>query len=145
MYFAIILLPFLGAAFAGLRGRTIGTTGAQIVTTGCIFLTAILSLVAFYEVGLSGSPVSVDLGTWLDAEPLHVSWAFLFDDLTVSILLAVLIVSALVHLYSASYMADDPHGQRFFAYLSFFTASMVVLVTGDSYLVIFLGCFPAQI
>ena len=102
-------------------------------------------MVAFYEVGLSGSPVSVELSSWLDAEPLHVSWSFLFDDLTVSILLAVLVVSALVHLYSASYMSDDPHGQRFFAYLSFFTASMVVLVTGDSYLVIFLGSFPAQI
>ena len=139
MYLAILLLPFLGAAFAGLRGRAIGTTGAQIVTTGCITLTAVLAMVAFYEVGLSGSPVSVELSSWLDAEPLHVSWAFLFDDLTVSMLLAVLIVSALVHLYSASYMADDPHGQRFFAYLSFFTASMVVLVTGDSYLVIFLG------
>ena len=84
MYLAIILLPFLGAAFAGLRGRAIGTTGAQIVTTGCITLTAILAMVAFYEVGLSGSPVSVELSSWLDAEPLHVSWAFLFDDLTVS-------------------------------------------------------------
>ncbi len=86
MYLAIILLPFLGAAFAGLRGRAIGTTGAQIVTTGCISLTAVLAMVAFYEVSLSGSPVSVELGTWLDAEPLHVSWAFLFDGLTVSIL-----------------------------------------------------------
>ena len=139
MYLTILLLPFLGAAFAGLRGRAIGTTGAQIVTTGCISLTAVLAMVAFYEVGLSGSPVSVELSTWLDAEPLHVTWAFLFDDLTVSILLPVLVVSALVHLYSISYMSDDPHGQRFFAYLSFFTASMVVLVTGDNYLVIFLG------
>jgi len=86
VYLAIILLPFLGAAFAGLRGRAIGTTGAQIVTTGCIFLGAVLSMVAFYEVALGGSPVSVDLGTWLDAEPLYVSWAFQFDDLTVSIL-----------------------------------------------------------
>ena len=84
MYLAILLLPFLGAAFAGLRGRAIGTTGAQNVTTGCIFLTAVLAMVAFYEVGLSGSSVSVELSTWLDAEPLHVSWAFLFDDLTVS-------------------------------------------------------------
>lgn len=84
MYLAIILLPFLSAIFAGLRGRAIGTTGAQIVTTGGISIAAILSVIAFYEVGLNGSPVSVNLGTWLDAEPLYVSWAFLFDDLTVS-------------------------------------------------------------
>ena len=139
MYLTILLLPFLGAAFAGLRGRAIGTTGAQIVTTGCIFISAVLAIFAFYEVGLSGSPVSIELNTWLDSEPLYVSWAFLFDDLTISILLAVLVVSSLVHLYSISYIRDDPHGQRFFAYLSFFTASIVVLVTGDNYIVIFLG------
>lgn len=139
MFLAIILLPFFGAAIAGLFGRVIGTTGAQIITTGCIFLTSILAGLAFYEIGLSNSPVSVDLCTWLDAEPLFVSWAFIFDDLTVSILMPVLIVSTIVHFYSISYINDDPHNQRFFASLSFFTASMVVLVTGDSYVVLFLG------
>ncbi len=54
------------------------------MTTGCISITGVLAMVAFYEVGLSGSPVSVELGTWLDAEPLYVSWTFLFDDLTVA-------------------------------------------------------------
>jgi NADH-ubiquinone oxidoreductase chain 5 len=139
MYLSIILLPFLGSAFAGLRGRALGTTGSQIVTTTCIFLTTIMAIVAFYEVGLSGSPVSVNIGTWLDSEPLIVNWAFLFDDLTVSMLLPVLVVSSLVHLYSINYIADDPHNQRFFSYLSFFTASIVILVTGDSYAVLFLG------
>ena len=139
MYLTILLLPFLGSLYGGLRGRAIGTIGSQIVTTGCIFITTILSFVAFYEVGLSGTPVVINIGTWIESEPLYVNWAFLFDDLTVSILMPVLIVSSLVHLYSMSYMADDPHNQRFFSYLSFFTASMVVLVTGDSYLVLFLG------
>ena len=139
MYLAIIFLPFFGAAFAGLRGRTIGTTGAQLITTGCISITAILSLVAFYEVGLSSSSVSIELGTWLDSEPLLISWSFLFDALTVSILLPVLVVSSLVHIYSMSYISNDPHNPRFFSYLSFFTASMIVLVTGDNYLVLFLG------
>ena len=84
MYLSILLLPFRGSIFAGLRGRAIGTTGAQIVTTGCISITCVLSLIAFYEVSLSGSPVSVQLSTWLDVEPLYVTWSFLFDDLTVS-------------------------------------------------------------
>lgn len=139
MYLSIVLLPFLGSAFAGLRGRAIGTTGAYLVTTGCIAITALLAIVAFYEVALSGSPVSVNICTWIDSEPLHVSWALVFDDLTVSMLIPVLVVSALVHAYSASYMANDPHGQRFAALLSLFTASMVLLVTGDSYLTMFVG------
>lgn len=63
MYLTIVLLPFLGAIFAGVRGRAIGTTGAQIITTGCIFITRILSFIAFYEVAFCGSPVSVNVCT----------------------------------------------------------------------------------
>lgn len=139
MYFAIIALPVLGSAFAGLRGRAIGVTGAHLVTTGCLFASTALALVAFYEVALCRSPVSIDLGAWIDSEPLVVRWAFLFDDLTVGMLLPVLVVSSMVHLFSMSYMADDPHGQRFFSYLSMFTAFMLVLVAGDSYLTLFIG------
>lgn len=54
-------------------------------------------------------------------------------------LLAVLIVSSLVHIFSVDYMSQDPHNQRFFAYLSMFTFFMLVLVTGDNYLVMFVG------
>lgn len=54
-------------------------------------------------------------------------------------LLPVLCVSSAVHVYTQSYIADDPHTPRFFSYLSLFTGSMVVLVTGDSYLVMFVG------
>ncbi|BEJ18309.1 NADH dehydrogenase subunit 5 (mitochondrion) [Cutaneotrichosporon spelunceum] len=100
---------------------------------------ALLSLVAFYEVGLCGSPVSIVLFSWIDSEFLLVNWGFLFDSLTVSMLLPVLVVSSLVHLYSVSYMAEDPHNQRFFSYLSMFTFFMLVLVAGDNYLILFVG------
>lgn len=141
MYLAIIALPFLGALIVGLRGRALGSTGSQLLTTLCVIASAVLSVVAFYEVALCRSPVSIQLAPWIDCEPMVVYWGFLFDDLTVSMLLPVLVVSSMVHLYSMSYMADDPHTQRFFAYLSMFTAFMVVLVTGDSYLTMFVGSF----
>jgi NADH-ubiquinone oxidoreductase chain 5 len=70
---------------------------------------------------------------------LSVSWGFLFDSLTVSMLIPVLFVSTLVHIYSTNYMSEDPHNQRFFSYLSLFTFFMIVLVTGDNYLILFLG------
>jgi NADH-ubiquinone oxidoreductase chain 5 len=57
-------------------------------------------------------------------------------------LLAVVTVSALVHIFSVSYMSEDPHNQRFFSYLSMFTFFMLVLVAGDNYLIMFLGSQP---
>jgi NADH-ubiquinone oxidoreductase chain 5 len=139
MYLSILALPFFGSAVAGLLGRKIGVTGAHIITTGSLMITTVLALVAFYEVGLCGSPVSVELFSWIDSEFMYVSWGFLFDSLTVSMLLPVLVVSSLVHLYSVSYMAEDPHNQRFFSYLSMFTFFMLVLVAGDNYLIMFVG------
>lgn len=139
MYLSLLLLPILGSAVAGFLGRKIGVTGAHLVTCLCTGLSALLAVVAFYEVGLCGSPVSLELGSWLDSEVLDVSWGFQFDSLTVSMLLPVLVVSTLVHVFSVDYMAADPHNQRFFAYLSMFTFFMLVLVTGSNYLVMFVG------
>jgi hypothetical protein len=139
MYLSILAIPIIGSIIRGLRGRSIGVTGAHIITTGSLMISAILSIVAFYEVGLCGSPVSIELFSWIDSEFMLVSWGFLFDSLTVSMLLPVLIVSSLVHLYSISYMSEDPHNQRFFSYLSIFTFFMLILVRGDNYFVMFVG------
>ncbi|RYE15036.1 MAG: hypothetical protein EOP34_04690 [Rickettsiales bacterium] len=139
MYLAIITLPLLGAISAGLLGRKLGVTGAQVITSGSVITTCFLSLVAFYEVGLKISPVSIKLFSWIDSESLTIDWGFNFDALTVSMLIPVLIVSALVHVYSMGYMSEDPHQQRFFSYLSMFTFFMLILVTGDNYLVMFIG------
>ena len=139
MYLTIVCLPLLGSISAGFLGRKIGVTGAHIITCTLLVSSALLSLVAFYEVALLGSPVSIHLASWIDSESMLVNWGFHFDSLTVSMLLPVLIVSSLVHIFSVDYMAADPHNQRFFAYLSMFTFFMLVLVTGDNYLVMFLG------
>lgn len=139
MYLSILALPMFGSAVGGLLGRKIGVTGAHIITTGCLTASALLAIVAFYEVGLCGSPVSIELFSWIDSEFMLVQWGFLFDSLTVSMLLPVLVVSSLVHLYSISYMAEDPHNQRFFSYLSMFTFFMLILVAGDNYFIMFIG------
>lgn len=139
MYRTLIFLPLFGSIFGGLFGRKVGVTGAQIITTSCVRIRAILSLVAFYEVALCNRPVVIDFGSWIDCGLIDIRWAFRFDSLTVRILLAVLIVSRLVHVFSIDYISADPHNQRFFAYLSIFTFFIVILVTGDNYLVIFVG------
>ena len=83
MYLLIIFLPLLSCFISGFGGRYIGGKGSQLMTTLLIFITFILSLIAFYEVGLSGSPCYITLITWIDSELLHASWGFMFDSLTV--------------------------------------------------------------
>jgi NADH-ubiquinone oxidoreductase chain 5 len=139
MYLSILSLPLLGAITSGLLGRKLGVNGAQIITCICMIIAAFLSIIAFYEVALSGSPVSIHLSSWVDSGMMSVDWAFMFDSLTVSMLLPVLIVSSMVHVYSISYMSADPHTQRFFSYLSMFTFFMLILVAGDNYLILFVG------
>ena len=83
MYISILILPFLGSLFSGLLGRKIGVTGAHLITCTCLILSSILATVAFYEVGICGSPVSIFLVNWIDSEFMNVTWEFLFDQLTV--------------------------------------------------------------
>jgi len=139
MYLTLIVLPLLGSILSGFFGRKLGVTGSQIITCTCVILTTILAITCFFEVGLNNAPVHIKLLRWIDSESLNISWGFLFDSLTVSMLIPVLIVSSLVHIYSISYMGHDPHPQRFFSYLSLFTFMMIILVTGDNYLLMFVG------
>jgi NADH-ubiquinone oxidoreductase chain 5 len=139
MYLAIIILPLLGSIASGFFGRKIGVTGAQLITCTAVITTTLLAVVAFFEVGLNNIPVSIEVFRWIDSESLNVSWGFHFDSLTVSMLIPVLIVSSLVHVYSIGYMSHDPHNQRFFSYLSLFTFMMVILVTANNYLLMFVG------
>nr|YP_010365143.1 NADH dehydrogenase subunit 5 [Exserohilum turcicum]UOU81369.1 NADH dehydrogenase subunit 5 [Exserohilum turcicum] len=139
MYLAIIILPLLGSIASGFFGRKIGVSGAQIITCTAVVTTTILAALAFFEVGLNNIPVSIEVFRWIDSESLNVSWGFHFDSLTVSMLIPVLIVSSLVHIYSIGYMGEDPHIQRFFSYLSLFTFMMVILVTANNYLLMFVG------
>jgi len=139
MYLAIIVLPLLGSIASGFFGRKIGVSGAQFITCFSVVLTTTLAILAFFEVGLNNIPVSIHLFRWIDSESLNISWGFNFDALTVSMLIPVLIVSSLVHIYSIGYMSHDPHNQRFFSYLSLFTFMMVILVTANNFLLMFVG------
>lgn len=139
MYLSILVLPLLGSFVSGFMGRKIGVTGAHIITCTCLILSSILASIAFYEVGFCGSPVSINLTSWIDSEFMSISWEFLFDQLTVSMLIPVLYISSLIHIFSTDYMAEDPHNQRFFSYLSLFTFFMLVLVSGANFFVMFIG------
>ena len=139
MYLTILILPLLGSFVSGFLGRKIGVTGSHIITCTCLILSSILATIAFYEVGLSSSPVTIYLFNWIDSEYMNISWEFLFDQLTVSMFIPVLYISSLIHIFSTDYMAEDPHNQRFFSYLSLFTFFMLILVSGANFFVMFVG------
>lgn len=139
MYLNIIFLPLCGSIFAGLGGRWLGSKGSCIVSTTCLALSGLLSLCAFYEVGLYGGKCAFTLIPWINADLFNVSWGFLFDTLTVTMLVVVTFISFFVHLYSIEYIGNDPHLSRFISYLSLFTFFMLILVSADNFLQMFVG------
>jgi len=120
-------------------GRYLGSIGARIVSTSLITLTWFLSLFIFYEVGYASTVTYLPLFNWIDSGYFIVNFALIFDSITATMLIVVTTVSALVHLYSTGYMSHDPHIQRFMSYLSLFTFFMLILVTSDNYLQLFIG------
>ena len=139
MYLNVVLLPLFSALTAGFFGRNLGPKGSGLLTTFCIGVTFLLSLFIFYEVGLQGSPCYIHLLNWIDLEVFSISWGFLFDSLTSIMLIVVTFISTLVHLYSIEYMSNDPHLPRFMCYLSLFTFFMLILVTADNFVQMFVG------
>ena len=139
MYLLLVFLPLAGSIVAGLCGRYLGYRGAALLTTTLLFFSTQLSGLAFYEVALCGVNCSLEYINWFPQGMFDAKWGFYFDSLTVVMLLVVNMVSTLVHLYSISYMWQDPHLPRFMSYLSLFTFCMLMLVSADNFLQMFFG------
>jgi hypothetical protein len=129
MYLLLITLPFIGSCSAGLFGIRLGLQGSSIITTGCLSLSFLLAFFAFYVIVLMSCCTYIKLINWIDSEGLNVDWGFMFDNLTVSMCCVVIFVLSLVHLYSIEYMS----------YLSLFTFFMLILVTADNFVQMFVG------
>jgi len=139
MSLLIIFLPLLGSLFSGLGGRYLGPKGAGIISTICMLITLTFCFIIFYKVGILGNNYSIILYSWVNSELFNVSLGFLFDSLTVVMLIVVCSISTLVHLYSTEYMSHDPHLPRFMSYLSLFTFFMLILVTANNLFQMFVG------
>ncbi len=141
----ILFAPLVGALIGGFGWRIVGEKGAQWITTGLLFFAAVLSWIVF--LGLDASETQhLKILRWLESGTLSTDWSIRLDRLTAIMLIVVTTVSALVHLYSFGYMYHDPQWKegecykpRFFAYLSFFTFAMLMLVTSDNLLQMFFG------
>ena len=140
----ILFAPLVGALICGFGWKFIGEAAAQWVATGLLFLAALLSWIVFLT--FDGTTDQVQVLRWIESGTLTSDWAIRMDRLTATMLIVITTVSALVHLYSFGYMAHDENFRegesyrpRFFAYLSFFTFAMLMLVTADNLVQLFFG------
>ncbi len=141
MLFIAVFAPLFGAMVAGLFGRWIGDRAAQAVSILCMLLAAACGPFAWVQLEWGGAPSgSFPLGPWIYAGDFQVDWALRYDVLSATMVAMVTFVSMLIHVYSIGYMAHDKFRRyRFFAYLSLFTFSMLMLVTADNLLQLFFG------
>ena len=150
LYLLVPLAPLVGAILAGFFARALGRAGAHAVTILGVAISFVLSLVIFQDVQ-AGHVYNGPVYTWMQAGGLKLEVGFLIDPLTVLMMLVVTFVSLMVHIYTIGYMAHDeenwPEGskagansyQRFFAYISLFTFSMLMLVMSNNFLQLFFG------
>ena len=137
--FLIVFLPLLGSLVVGFFGKKLNLMLSHSLSCLMIIIPFFLSLY-FLKLTLSGSYyIVVPLFEWLSSGDLITEWSLRLDLLTSVMLVVVTSVSSLVHIYSIGYMSHDPHQTRFFAYLSFFTFAMLILVTSNNFLQLFFG------
>nr|ALO20660.1 NADH dehydrogenase subunit 5 [Catablema vesicarium] len=139
MYLLILLLPLLSFIICSFFGRKIGYEGVKIFSTSLLLLTFVLSLKSWVEVSVFKSNLSLFLWSWFDLGALTVNFNLQFDEIVCSMLILITCISFFVHLYSTSYMDGDPHLPRFMSYLSLFTFFMIILVTSNNLVQLFIG------
>ncbi len=140
-FITAVFAPLFGAMVSGLFGRFIGDRAAVAVSVLCMLLAAACGPFAWVAFEWGGAqPGPMPLGDWIVAGDFQTDWSLRYDALAASMVAMVTFVSMLIHVYSIGYMAHDKYPRyRFFAYLSLFTFSMLMLVTADNLLQLFFG------
>ncbi|MFK8011339.1 MAG: NADH-quinone oxidoreductase subunit L [Marinicellaceae bacterium] len=136
----IALSPLVGAIIAGFFGRKIGKVGSHLVTISSVAISCVLSVQVL--MGLMNGDFQAfneNVYTWMVTGTVSFHVGFMVDSLTALMMTVVTFVSLMVHIYTIGYMKGDPGYQRFFAYISLFTFSMLMLVMSNNFLQLFFG------
>ena len=139
MYIALLIVPLVTFSCLALCARYIGSRGTIILSMFSCICCFLLSLIIFYEVTLCAVPCQLNCAIFAVTTLFDAHWSLLYDPLSSVMCLVVTFVSGLVLLYSCSYMISDPHFIRFISYLHLFTLAMLLLVTADNYVQLFIG------
>ncbi|HDK81580.1 MAG TPA: NADH-quinone oxidoreductase subunit L, partial [Nitrospirae bacterium] len=137
-YVLIPLLPLIAFAINILFGRKYIKDKAHWVSVPAVIMSFILAVGAFMDVK-AGKVININLYDWIVSGNFNVTIGFLIDRLTVVMLLVVTSISSLIFIYSVGYMRGDKGYYRFFAYLSLFVFSMLILVMANNFLLLYFG------
>ncbi|PCJ24829.1 MAG: NADH-quinone oxidoreductase subunit L [Rickettsiales bacterium] len=136
---SLIFLPLFSGIINGLFCKRFTNKLASIISSGAITISALCALFIFIEAGIGQNTMHVTLARWISIDSLSINWALYVDQLTAIMFLLVTAVSAVVHIYSLGYMADDKNLPKFLSYLSLFTFFMLSLVSADNFVQLFFG------
>jgi NADH-quinone oxidoreductase subunit L len=134
----VALAPLVGAGVAGFFGKTIGRRGSHLITILGVFVSFVCSALVLKDV-IAGARFNATVYEWMVLGNLKMEVGFLVDGLTAMMMVVVTFVSLMVHIYTIGYMEEDDGYQRFFAYISLFTFSMLMLVMSNNFLQLFFG------
>ena len=138
-----VFLPLLGFLTGGISSRILSKTLAdkiaQISTTAMLLAAALCSIIIFAQVYKNQTSEIITIISWISSGDFSANWSLKIDQLTAVMLIVVTVVSSLVHIYSTGYMHEDKSIARFMSYLSLFTFFMLILVTADNFLQLFVG------
>src|SRR3954467_1824574 len=138
---AIILIPLVSSAVLLLGGRRVHRIAPTlgVVAPAVSFLIALIEFFAMLSRSSDDRSLNQHLYTWIPVNSLHVDLGLLLDPLSMTFVLLITGVGSIIHLYSVGYMADDPGRRRFFGFMNFFVAVMLLLVLGNNYLSLYVG------
>lgn len=139
MYLLAIFMPYISSIMILIYGKFLGNKGVSLLAVSGMFISLLSSFYIFYEVILNNCIVIISLYKWINLGYFDINISFYFDSVTSVMLLIVSFISLLVHIYSIDYMSHDPNFNRFMSYLSLFSFFMLLLVTSDNYLLMFIG------
>jgi NADH-quinone oxidoreductase subunit L len=139
LVYIALFAPFVSSMFAALFGMSARQTFVGIIASMLLFTAFGASATLAYHIYHTGHPIHVTMMDWISAGDLHIPFGFLVDQVSVTMMTVVTLVSTIVHIYSIGYMDHDKSFNRFFSYLSAFVFSMMILVMSDNFAGLFIG------
>ena len=140
LVYLVPLFPLIGFLINGLGRKSLAKQAIGVIGSTSILASFVVSIILFLQVKSSGAIIA-NYFNFIDVASLKIPFAFQIDQLSSLFLLIITGIGFLIHLYSTAYMTDEeaPHYARYFAYMNLFVFSMLLLVMGGNYVIMFIG------
>lgn len=139
LIYTIILLPLVGFLINGLFGKNLPKMLVGSIATGAVFISFCIAVGIFMQFHSGSEPIVVRAFEWFRINGMQVNFGFQIDQLSLMMVMIITGIGSLIHLYSIGYMSHDKGFYKFFTYLNLFVFSMLLLVMGSNYLILFIG------